>query len=348
MSTQKRILVAGGGGFIGSHLAKRLKNEGNYVSVADWQENEYFKQEEFCNEFHLIDLRSLENCLKVTQGMDEVFNLAADMGGMGFIQSNHSTILYNNVMISFNMAEAARRNHVKRFFYSSSACVYPEYKQVSEENPGLKEADAWPAEPQDAYGLEKLVTEELCKHYEKDFKIHMRIARFHNIYGPQGTWKGGREKAPAAFSRKVIASDKEFEMWGDGKQTRSFCYVDDCVEGIIRLMYSDYNLPLNIGSEEMISMNDMANMIMSFEGKTLTINHIPGPEGVRGRNSDNTLIRKVLGWSPQISLKDGLQRLYPWLKAQIEEEKKKGVDISIYGKSKIVTDRTPDQVKEKP
>jgi len=341
----KRVLVAGGGGFIGSHLAKRLKEEGNYVVAADWQRNEYFKEEEFCNEFHLVDLRWLDNCVKVCKDIEEVYNLAADMGGMGFIQSNHATILYNNTMISFNLIEAARKTGVKRFFYSSSACVYPEYRQKTEDIAGLKESDAWPAEPQDAYGLEKLVTEELCKHYGKDFKIEFRIARFHNIYGPQGTWKGGREKAPAAFTRKVICSDKEFEMWGDGKQTRSFCYIDDCVEGILRLMRSNFSNPINIGSEEMISMNDMAKLVMQISGKDLAINHIPGPEGVRGRNSDNTLIKKELGWAPSISLKDGLTRLHAWMSVEIEKEKKNGVDVSIYGKSKIVTDRTPEQTK---
>jgi len=346
MSDKKRVCIAGGGGFIGSHLAKRLKDEGHYVIASDWQRNEYFKQEEFCDEFHLLDLRSLDNCLRVTRGVEEVYNLAADMGGMGFIQSNHATILYNNTMISFNMVEAARRNGVKRFFYSSSACIYPENKQTDEANPGLKESDAWPAEPQDAYGLEKLATEELCKWYGKDFpEMQFRVARFHNIYGPQGTWKGGREKAPAAFSRKVICSDKEFEMWGDGKQTRSFCYIDDCVEGVLRLMRSDVSQPLNIGSEEMISMNDMAKLIMSFENKDLSIRHIPGPEGVRGRNSDNTLIREKLGWAPGISLKDGLQRLYKWLKVEIEKDKQNGQDISIYASSKIVVNRTPDQNK---
>jgi len=346
MSDKKRVCIAGGGGFIGSHLAKRLKDEGHYVIASDWQRNEYFKQEEFCDEFHLLDLRSLDNCLRVTRGVEEVYNLAADMGGMGFIQSNHATILYNNTMISFNMVEAARRNGVKRFFYSSSACIYPENKQTDEANPGLKESDAWPAEPQDAYGLEKLATEELCKWYGKDFpEMQFRVARFHNIYGPQGTWKGGREKAPAAFSRKVICSDKEFEMWGDGKQTRSFCYIDDCVEGVLRLMRSDFSQPLNIGSEEMISMNDMAKLIMSFENKDLSIRHIPGPEGVRGRNSDNTLIKEKLGWAPGISLKDGLQRLYKWLKVEIEKEKQNGQDISIYASSKIVVNRTPDQNK---
>jgi len=344
-SDKKRVVIAGGGGFIGSHLAKRLKEEGNYVIVGDWQVNEYFKQEEFCDEFHQLDLRTLDNCLKLTKGAVDIYNLAADMGGMGFIQSNHSVILYNNTMISFNMAEAARRSGAKRFFYSSSACIYPEHIQVDPKNPGLKESDAWPAQPQDAYGLEKLVTEELCKHYGKEFGIEFRIARFHNIYGPQGTWKGGREKAPAAFCRKVLTSEKEFEMWGDGEQTRSFCLVDDCVEGILRLMRSDFREPLNLGSEEMISMNDLAKMIMKFEGKDLTIKHIKGPEGVRGRNSDNTLIREVLHWSPPTSLEKGVRKLYDWLKVVIEKEKTSGADISIYSNSKVVAARTPDDNK---
>jgi len=344
---QKKVLIAGGGGFIGSHLAKRLKQEGNYVIAADWEPNHYFKEDEFCNEFRKVDLRSLDVCVQVCAGVEDVYNLAADMGGMGFIQSNHSTILYNNIMISFNVAEAARRSGtVKRFFYSSSACIYPEGKQTSEDCPGLKESDAWPAQPQDAYGLEKLVSEELCKHYMNDFKIEFRIARFHNIYGPQGTWKGGREKAPAAFCRKIICSDKEFEMWGDGKQTRSFCFIDDCVEGIIRLMHSHVREPLNIGSEEMIGMNDMAKLIMSFDNKDIALKHIPGPEGVRGRNSDNTLIREKLGWAPSISLEDGLRKLYFWLKGEIAREKAAGVDISVYASSKIVTNRTPDQTKQ--
>jgi len=342
----KKVVVAGGGGFIGSHLAKRLKEQGDYLVVGDWQRNEYFEEKEFCDEFHLLDLRSLENCLTLTKGAEDVYNLAADMGGMGFIQSNHSVILYNNTLISFNMIEAARRNGVKRFFYSSSACIYPEHIQVDPKNPGLKESDAWPAQPQDAYGLEKLVSEEIAKHYMKDFGMQTRVARFHNIYGPQGTWKGGREKAPAAFCRKVICSDKEFEMWGDGEQTRSFCLVDDCVEGIIRLMNSEVKEPINLGSEEMISMNDLAKLAMKFEGKNLTIKHIPGPEGVRGRNSDNTMIREKLGWEPSIKLEDGMRKLYFWMKTKIDQEKANGVDISIYGKSKVVENRTPEQKKE--
>eukprot|EP01121_Diplochlamys_sp_Union-15-3_P016993 TRINITY_DN58_c0_g1_i1.p1 TRINITY_DN58_c0_g1~~TRINITY_DN58_c0_g1_i1.p1 ORF type:complete len:346 (-),score=65.31 TRINITY_DN58_c0_g1_i1:56-1093(-) len=341
MSGGKRVLIGGGGGFIGSHLAKRLKNEGHWVRVADWKRNEYFKEEEFCNEFLLIDLRDFNNCLKATEGVEWVFNLAADMGGMGFIQSNHSVILYNNTMISFNVVEAARRNKVKRFFYSSSACVYPEYRQLKTEV-SLKEEDAWPAQPQDAYGLEKLCSEELCKYYGKEFPIEFRVGRFHNIYGPQGTWKGGREKAPAAFCRKAIAATKEFEIWGDGEQTRSFCYVDDCVEGVLRLFHSDFKEPLNIGSDEMISMNNMAKLALSYAGKDIPIKHIPGPEGVRGRNSDNTLIKKVLGWAPSITLADGLKRTFNWIKTQIDEEAKKGVDVSQYSQSTIVRVENPE------
>jgi GDP-D-mannose 3',5'-epimerase len=319
-SSTMRILVTGSGGFIGSHIAKRLKEQGHYVIGADWKRNEHMEEDDFCNEFHLIDLRVHENCLKVTRDVAWVFNMAADMGGMGFIQSNHSIILYNNTMISFNMLEAARINGVQRFFFASSACIYPEGKQTNTENPGLKESDAWPAEPQDAYGLEKLSTEELCKHYTKDFGMFCCSGRFHNVYGPHGTWCGGREKSPAAFCRKVIASDTEFEMWGDGEQTRSFTYIDDCVDGVLKLMESDITEPINIGSDHMISMNDMAKLIMSFEGKNLPIKHIPGPEGVRGRNSDNTFVREHLGWEPTTKLEDGLKVTYEWIKEQMKDK----------------------------
>eukprot|EP01130_Rhizamoeba_saxonica_P019004 TRINITY_DN9725_c0_g1_i1.p1 TRINITY_DN9725_c0_g1~~TRINITY_DN9725_c0_g1_i1.p1 ORF type:complete len:360 (-),score=88.08 TRINITY_DN9725_c0_g1_i1:61-1116(-) len=339
MSERKRVLVTGGCGFIGSHLAKRLKNEGHWVRVADWKTGHYFaSDDEICDELLKLDLRDLSNCLKATDNIDWVFNLAADMGGMGYIQSNHSVIFWNNIMISFNMVEAARRNHVQRYFYSSSACIYPEFKQLDTENPGLKESDAWPAYPQDAYGLEKLATEELCKYYGQDFPdIVFRVARFHNIYGPHGTWKDGREKAPAAFCRKAHVSEVDFEMWGDGEQTRSFCYIDDCVEGVLRLFHSDVEEPLNIGSEEMVSMNEMAAMVLKFAGKDIPIRHIPGPEGVRGRNSNNDLIKEKLGWAPEIELKDGLRRTFDWIGAEIENDKANGIDpATAYSSSTVV------------
>jgi len=339
-----RCCVTGAGGFIASHIARRLKAEGHYVVAADWKRNEHMPEEMFCDEFHLVDLRVAENCTKVTQGAQHVFNLAADMGGMGFIQSNHSVILYNNTMISFNMIEAARLAGVTRFFYASSACIYPEGRQLDVENPGLKEGDAWPAEPQDAYGLEKLVTVELCKHYSKGFKMHCCSGRFRNSYGPYGTWPGGREKAPAAFCRKALVSTDKFEMWGDGKQTRSFTFIDDCVEGVLRLMKSDLLDPVNLGSDEMISMNDMAKMVMGFKGEELPIKHIPGPEGVRGRNSENTFVREKLGWAPSTRLEDGLRITFAWIQGELEKAKSQGSDISKLSSSTICATVAPKEL----
>eukprot|EP00271_Cylindrocystis_brebissonii_P001262 TRINITY_DN1157_c0_g2_i1.p1 TRINITY_DN1157_c0_g2~~TRINITY_DN1157_c0_g2_i1.p1 ORF type:complete len:378 (-),score=84.66 TRINITY_DN1157_c0_g2_i1:488-1621(-) len=340
-SEKLRISVSGAGGFIASHLARRLKSEGHYIIASDWKKNEHMTEDMFCDEFHLVDLRVMDNCLKITKDVDHVFNLAADMGGMGFIQSNHSVIMYNNTMISFNVMEAARINNVKRLFYASSACIYPEFKQLETDIVALKESDAWPAEPQDAYGLEKLASEELCKHYNKDFNIETRIGRFHNIYGPFGTWKGGREKAPAAFCRKAITSTERFEMWGDGKQTRSFTFIDECVEGVLRLTKSDFREPVNIGSDEGVSMNQMAEYVMEIGGRDIPIHHIPGPEGVRGRNSDNTLIKEKLGWAPSMKLKDGLAITHKWIKEQLEKEKAAGSDWSEYHSSKVVGTQAP-------
>lgn len=324
-----RVCIGGGAGFIGSFIAKRLKEEGCYVICADWKDNEFMKPEEFCNEFHKVDLRLLDECLKVTKDCAHVYNLAADMGGMGFIVSNQSVLLYNNTMISFNMLEAARQNSVKRYFYSSTACVYNEALQLDPNNPGLTENMAWPARPQDTYGLEKLYAEEMGIAYMKDFPIQVRMARYHNVYGPCGTWKGGREKVPAAFCRKAICSTTEFEVWGDGKQTRSFMFIADCVEGSIRIMLSDCKEPLNLGTDEMVDMNSFAKLAMSIEGKDLPIKNIPGPEGVRGRNSDNTMIKEKIGWAPSISIKDGLKVTLAWIKEQVnKEENKQGLASS--------------------
>ena len=335
-----KVCIGGGGGFIGSHLAKRMKAEGWYVICADWKDNEFMEPKEFCDEFMKLDLRRIENCIKCTAGCNQVFNLAADMGGMGFIESNQSVLLFNNTMLSFNMLEAARMNGAKRYFYSSTACVYNEDKQLDPTNPGLKESDAWPAKPQDTYGLEKLYAEEMALAYARDFDIVTRVARYHNVYGPYGTWKGGREKAPAAFCRKAICSTTEFEMWGDGEQTRSFMFVDDCVEGSLRIMNSDCDVPLNLGTEEMVSMNEFAAIAMSFENKSLPIRHIPGPQGVRGRNSDNTMIKAKIEWEPSISIRAGLREAYFWIKGQVDVDAAAGIDVGQYGSSKVVIQTT--------
>ena len=328
MSAKERVCVAGCG-FIGSHMAMFLRKKGYWVRCVDWERNEFLDPSSFSDEFLQLDLREYESCKKATDGCDWVFNFAADMGGMGFIQCNNAIILYNNLMVSSNMLEAARRNGVKRFFYSSSACVYPEFKQLEVDVPALKEDDAWPAQPQDAYGLEKIVTEEMCRHYLADFGMQTRVARFHNIYGPFGTWRGGREKAPAAFCRKAILAESEVEVWGDGEQTRSFTYIDDCIEGVWRLFQSDCAEPLNIGSDEMISMNNLAKMALEFAGKgDCPLKHCPGPEGVRGRNSDNTKIKEVLGWAPQTTLRDGLKKTFDWISGEIEKCRAAGEDLS--------------------
>lgn len=318
-----KICVTGAAGFIGSHLVKRLKSQGFYVVGCDWKKNEYIQQDKYCDEFHLVDLRVYENCQKCINGCDTVYHLAADMGGMGFIQSNHSVIMFNNTMISCNVLEASRKCGVKTVFFSSSACVYPEYKQTDTNlEEGLQENDAWPAQPQDAYGLEKLYTEELCKYYSKDYGMQIRIARFHNIYGPYGTWKGGREKAPAALCRKVAASllssKNEIEVWGDGKQTRSFMYIDDCIDGIMTLMKSDISMPVNLGSDRMVSINELLQIIQNIAETNMEVKHITGPEGVRGRNSNNDFVKDNLGWQPVISLEDGLANTYRWIYSQIK------------------------------
>ena len=276
------------------------------------------------DEFEILDLRRWDNCLQATRGIDEVYGLAADMGGMGFISAHHSEILHNNSLINTHTLEAARINGVKRYFYTSSACVYPEYKQTETNVVPLKEEDAYPAQPQDAYGWEKLVMERLCTHYREDYGLQTRIVRFHNIFGDYGTWEGGREKAPAAMCRKIavakLTGNHEIEMWGDGEQTRSFCYIEDCLEGIYRLMRSDHTSPLNLGSDRMVTINELAQIIAKIAGIEITIKHIPGPMGVRGRNSDNTRLREVLQWEPRLTLEQGLQRTYPWIEQQVAQK----------------------------
>lgn len=319
MSTPK-VLVTGAGGFIGHHLVSYLKKQGYWVRGADLKYPEYAPTD--ADEFEILDLRRWDNSLQATRGVDEVYALAADMGGMGFISAHHAQILHNNALINFHTLEAARVNAVHRYFYTSSACVYPEYKQLKANVTPLKEEDVYPAQPQDAYGWEKLIVERLCAHYHEDYGLETRVVRFHNIFGPLGTWDGGREKAPAAMCRKVaiakLTGKHEVEVWGDGEQTRSFCYIDDCVTGICKLMRSDYREPLNLGQDRMVTINQLADMVADIAGTRVAIKHVPGPQGVRGRNSDNTRLRQVLEWQPEISLEEGLARTYQWIETQVQ------------------------------
>jgi GDP-D-mannose 3', 5'-epimerase len=319
MQQQLRITVTGAGGFIGHHLVTYLKSLGYWVRGVDLKVPEY--RPTSADEFELLDLRRWDSCLQATRGCDEVYALAADMGGMGFISQHHALILYNNSLINLHTLEASRINGVKRYLYTSSACVYPEFKQLEANVIPLKEEDAYPAQPQDAYGWEKLVSERLCTHYRQDYGIETRIVRFHNIFGPLGTWDGGREKAPAAMCRKValakLTGNRTIEIWGDGEQTRSFCYIDDCVEGIHKLMRSDFQEPLNLGQDRMVTINQLADMVAEIAGLRIERKHVQGPMGVRGRNSDNTLLRRVLGWEPEISLEEGLKRTYGWIEERV-------------------------------
>jgi nucleoside-diphosphate-sugar epimerase len=321
MRNTTRVLVTGAGGFIGHHLVSCLKDMGYWVRGVDVKRPEY--EATAADEFLLLDLRRWENCLQATEGMAEVYALAADMGGMGFISANHAQILHNNALINIHTLDAARENGVQRFLYTSSACIYPEFRQREADVVPLREEDAYPADPQDAYGWEKLITERLCTHYREDYGLETRIVRFHNIFGPLGTWDGGREKAPAAMCRKValakLTGNPEVEIWGDGEQTRSFCYIDDCITGIYRLMRSEYNEPLNLGQDRLISINELADIVADIAGIEIVKKHIAGPQGVRGRNSDNTRLRDVLGWEPEISLEEGLARTYDWVEAQVRQ-----------------------------
>lgn len=318
MST-RRILVTGAGGFIGHHLVRRLKEQGHWVRGVDLKAPQF--EPTAADEFELLDLRRADDAERAVRGVQDVYALAADMGGMGFISAHHAEIMHNNILISTQTIEAARLAGAERYLYSSSACVYPEYRQVEAEAAPLAEPDAYPADPQDAYGWEKLVTERMAEHYRQDYGMDVRVVRFHNIYGALGTWEGGREKAPAALSRKVaiagLTGHHEIEMWGDGEQTRSFCHIDDCIEGLQRIMDSGYQQPLNLGRDEMVSINELAAVIARVAGIEVSVKHVDGPQGVRGRNSDNSLCREVLGWEPGITLEQGLARTYPWIEEQV-------------------------------
>jgi GDP-D-mannose 3', 5'-epimerase len=320
MDIEKKVLITGAGGFIGHHLVNRLKADGFWVRGADVKYPEY--QSSAADEFEILDLRDWNNCLIATRGIDQVYNLAADMGGIGYITSNHADIARNNILINAHMVESSRLNGVSRFLFSSSACVYPQYKQKSADVTPLREEDAYPADPERGYGWEKLFTEELCRYYYGDYEFETRIARFHNVYGPLGTYEGGKEKAPAAISRKVaLASDGcAIEIWGDGEQTRSFMYVDDCVEGLVRLMASDYREPLNLGTDRLVSINGLVDMISDIAGKRLIKHHdLHKPQGVRGRNSDNSRLNKTLSWEPSVPLESGLEITYKWIESELKK-----------------------------
>jgi nucleoside-diphosphate-sugar epimerase len=322
MSHCGKVVVTGAGGFIGHSLVTNLMRRGYWVRGVDLQDPEFSPTD--ADEFLPLDLRRWEDCLEATRGVDQVYALAADMGGMGFISSHHGQILHNNALINIHTLEAARTNGVQRYLYTSSACVYPEYRQMDAHVTPLREEDAYPAQPQDAYGWEKLIAERLCLHYREEYAIETRIVRFHNIFGPLGTWDGGREKAPASLCRKVavakLTGNPEVEIWGDGEQTRSFCYIDDCVTGLYKLMQSDYPGPLNLGQDRLVTINQLADMIAGIAGIRIVKKHVPGPQGVRGRNSDNTRLRQVLGWEPEISLEEGLTHTYAWIETQVRKK----------------------------
>jgi GDP-D-mannose 3', 5'-epimerase len=320
----KKILVAGAGGFIGGHLVKELVKKGNSVRAVDIKPlNEWYQITDGVDNL-VLDLRLRENCYAALNGYNEVFNLAADMGGMGFIENNKAACMIS-VLINTHLLIAARDCGIDRFFYASSACVYNGDKQTDPDNPGLKEADAYPALAEDGYGWEKLFSERMCRHFREDFGLTTRVARFHNVYGPHGTFDGGREKAPAAISRKVIEASltgrKDITIWGDGHQTRSFMYIDDCVKGILAIMYSDIIEPLNLGSSEMVSINQLVDIVEEIAGFKLNRKYdLDAPKGVRGRNSENTLIRKYLNWEPSIPLKKGMKKTYDWIKDQMSQD----------------------------
>ncbi len=321
---QKKALVCGAGGFIGGHLVKKLKSEGYWVRGVDMKSSEY--NSDTADDFVIGDLRDPTICNTVVKDrFDEVYQLAADMGGAGYIFSgdHDADVMHNSALCNLNVLEASKNNDVKKIFYSSSACMYPQYNQMDPDNPKCSEESAYPAAPDSEYGWEKLFSERLFMSYYRNYGIQVRIARFHNIFGPEGTWKGGKEKAPAAMCRKVAeaGNDSSIEVWGNGKQTRSFLYIDECLEAVRRLMNSEFTGPVNIGSEEMISINDFARMVIDISGKKLTIKNINGPIGVQGRNSDNKLIYEKLGWAPSHSLRSGMEKTFGWISAEVAKLK---------------------------
>ena len=321
MAANERVLVTGAGGFIGHALVNRLKAEGCFVRGVDIKYPEYESTK--ADEFEILDLRRWDSCLQATRGgIDQVYNLAADMGGIGYITAFHADIARHNILINAHMLEASRLNGVGRFLFSSSACVYGQSKQRCADVTPLREEDAYPAEPEPGYGWEKLFAEELCRYYQRDYRFETRIVRFHNVYGPLGVFEGGKEKAPAAISRKVaLAADGDtIEVWGDGEQTRSFMYIDDCVEGLLRFMESDYDQPLNLGTDRLVTINQLVDIVAGIAAKRLVKRHdLSKPQGVRGRNSDNTRIKEVLGWEPSIPLEEGLEITYKWIESELRK-----------------------------
>jgi len=331
----KKVVILGGGGFIGGHLAKRLKDEGNHVRICDIKKHEYYFHNEICDEFILGDLTDPKVVeLVIEEGVDEVYQLAADMGGALYIFTGEhdADVMYNSAMINLNVARECVKKKVGKVFYSSSACMYPEHNQLDPNNPNCEESSAYPANPDSEYGWEKLFSERVFLSFHRNYGLNVRIARFHNIFGPQGTWKGGREKSPAAMCRKVVEAKEgdEIEVWGDGRQTRSFLYVDECVEAVLRLMNSEFTGPVNIGSEEMVSINELANIAINISGKNLKIKNLIGddfvkkygfkcPLGVKGRNSDNRLYKEKIGWEVSQPLEIGMRKTYSWIKSQVDD-----------------------------
>lgn len=329
----KKIIVTGAGGFIGHHLVKKLKEQNAYVTGIDIKHPEF--EASFADQFVSYDLRQTSDELtSLFKQVDEVWALAADMGGMGFISKNHAAIMKDNVLININTLDAAAKSQVRKYLYTSSACIYPEFLQLETQVVPLKETMAYPAQPQDGYGWEKLYTEILCQYYGKEYGMDMRIVRFHNIYGPLGTWQGGREKSPAAMCRKVaeavLMKKDHIEIWGDGEQTRTFCHIDDCIKGLEKIMASEFNGPINLGRDEMVSINQLADIVMEVAGAKFKKVHIDGPQGVRGRNSDNELCKKVIGWSPEIDLHTGLKQTYQWIFEEVEKSLKSASVPSIH------------------